>query len=400
MMHVQDHAAARRAGLVDELRRSGHLHDPAVATAVAEVPRHLFVPGVDLDTAYRDEAVLTKSLDGRIVSSATEPSAVVALLEQLKTRPGHRVLEVGAGTGYNAALLAHLVGADGRVVTIDLDDDLVADAREHLRLAGLGGVKVVCRDGARGFAPGVPYDRMIVTASTATVPSAWPEQLADDGVLLVPVARGGFQYAVAFQRVGIDRLMARSVRPCRYMPFRGELSGIDQRVLVPGHPGVFVEPASADAAQVAAIDAALATAPLVLPTGVRCGVDAVAARFAAWLGAVEPKATRLGALALSVDAAADCPVPRLVERVAEAGGWVRIETPCLIGQGALAALAWADANADELVVHVFGDDAVLGARLVDEVRRWDGAGRPGVEALAFELARHSDGWHLHVSVRP
>lgn len=129
--------------LVDELAGKGYIRTPRVEAAFRAVPRHFFLPGLPFDQVYNDEAIPTKQLDGSVVSSSSQPAIMAIMLEQLALEPGHRVLEIGAGTGYNAALMAHIVGDAGRVVTMDIDEDLVAGAREHLSAAGFDTVQVV-----------------------------------------------------------------------------------------------------------------------------------------------------------------------------------------------------------------------------------------------------------------
>ena len=98
---------ALRTALVETLRARGRLQSPAIAAAFAQVPRHLFVPDVSLDEASRDTFIATKRQpDGEVISSSSQPEIMAIMLEQLDLRPGQRVLEIGAGTGYNAALLA------------------------------------------------------------------------------------------------------------------------------------------------------------------------------------------------------------------------------------------------------------------------------------------------------
>src|SRR5712692_11171534 len=93
--------------LVDQLRAAGTIVSPAVESAFRTVPRHLFLPGVPVEDVYRDAAVTTKRVDGVALSSSSQPSIMATMLEQLDLQPGHSVLEIGAGTGYNAALMAH-----------------------------------------------------------------------------------------------------------------------------------------------------------------------------------------------------------------------------------------------------------------------------------------------------
>src|SRR5262245_57665292 len=112
--------------LLEVVRRRGGATRESVADALLAVPRHLFVPGAALSEAYRDDATVTKrDRDGVPVSSSSQPTIMAIMLDQLEVAPGHRVLEIGAGTGYNAALLAHLVGPAGAVVSVDIDAGVV-----------------------------------------------------------------------------------------------------------------------------------------------------------------------------------------------------------------------------------------------------------------------------------
>lgn len=184
-------AARLRRRLVTELRRTGRLRSDAVAGAFGAVPRELFVEdiaaGQGLEAVYRDEPLPAKTDDqGWWLSSSSQPSIMAVMLEQLEVAPGQRVLEIGAGTGYNAALLRHLVGPDGRVTTIDVDPELARRARRALRRGGFS-AKVVAGDGRHGFAEGAPYDRIIVTASADEIPNAWLDQLRPGGRLQLPL---------------------------------------------------------------------------------------------------------------------------------------------------------------------------------------------------------------------
>ena len=170
---------------------------PDVGRAFRVVPRHLFVPDSDLANAYRDEVIFTKSRNGISLSASSAPSIMAEMLELLAVKPGHRVLEVGAGTGYNAALMEEIVGPGGHVVTLDIDQDIVHEAITHLRTAQRGEhITVRCGDGGLGWPEGAPYDRIIVATGAWDMPPAWFRQLADGGRLLLlersvtPGARG------------------------------------------------------------------------------------------------------------------------------------------------------------------------------------------------------------------
>ena len=180
-----------RRQLIDRLRADEVLVSPSVAAAFAEVPRELFIPELlkreGLDAVYRDEAVVTKrDARGMPLSSSSQPAIMAKMLELLDLRPGHRVLEIGAGTGYNAALLAHIVGPTGHVTSVDVDRDLARGARRALRYAGTAAT-VVAGDGRIGHPRRAPYDRIIVTACADDIRRAWREELVDGGRLELPL---------------------------------------------------------------------------------------------------------------------------------------------------------------------------------------------------------------------
>jgi len=157
--------------LVQGLASRGYMRSKRVRDAFLSVPRELFVGEFadreGLAAVYRDEAILTKrNAQGTALSSSSQPAIMALMLEQLGLEEGMRVLEVGAGAGDNAALLSLLVGPRGRVISVDIDPELVRDARRSPRAGGYR-ARVLLGDGREGIAEFAAYNRIIVTASSA-----------------------------------------------------------------------------------------------------------------------------------------------------------------------------------------------------------------------------------------
>ncbi|QUF06746.1 methyltransferase, FxLD system [Actinosynnema pretiosum subsp. pretiosum] len=213
---------ALRAAMVDRIKAAGHARTAAVEQALREVPRHRFVPATQLAVAYANQAVITKrAADGAALSCASVPTVVAMMLDQLDVQPGHRILEIGAGTGYNAALLATLTGPTGHVTTVDIDPEVTAGARAGLDVTGFADVEVITADGSLGAPDNAPYDRIIVTVGAFDIPPAWREQLVPGGRLVIPLRWRGQTRSVAFVRDD-DRLRSDSVKLCGFVPMIGQ----------------------------------------------------------------------------------------------------------------------------------------------------------------------------------
>jgi methyltransferase of ATP-grasp peptide maturase system len=206
---------ARAAALADELAAAGKLTSPAWRAAVAAVPRHVFVPSFYVrrdgrmitvsagdpatsaewsEQVYTNTALVTKIGHGEpggppvFLSSSSTPGLMIRMLEALDVHEGQQVLEIGTGTGYNAALLCHRLG-EAAVFSVDVEPDLIDTARA--RLAELGyHPTVVVADGAAGLPEHAPYDRLIATCSVPAIPWPWVEQVRVGGVILTDVKVG------------------------------------------------------------------------------------------------------------------------------------------------------------------------------------------------------------------
>ncbi len=246
-------------GLVDRLIAEGALWSAALIAAFRATPRHRFLDRVfqyqrkhnrwrevltrepgeeELRLVYSDRALIThlspatRESSGVPISSSSQPSLMAQMLEDLLLAPGLQTLEIGAGTGYNAALLAHMVGP-GQVVSVDVDRAVLAEAWDHLRAFADRQVQLQHADGRCGFPEAAPYDRIMVTAATPDLEPAWLEQLAPRGLLLAPLALApGLAYIVRGS-VTEEVFHGRLTRAAYFMPLRteGEAGATDGEVL-------------------------------------------------------------------------------------------------------------------------------------------------------------------------
>jgi protein-L-isoaspartate(D-aspartate) O-methyltransferase len=221
--------------MVDELVGQGRITHARVEEAFRTVRRHWFLPDIPLERVYSGASIPIRFDDqGHATSSSSEPAIMATMLEQLDPQPGDRILEVGAGTGYNAALLHRLVSPGGQVTSVDIEAHLTAAARGHLDEAGFEEVRVVAADGWQGFADGSPYDRIVATVGVWDLSRAWVDQLREGGLVVVPLwLRAGVQASVAFVRDG-ETLRSRSVELCGFMRLRGPHAGPESYVKVDG----------------------------------------------------------------------------------------------------------------------------------------------------------------------
>ncbi|MFD3736021.1 methyltransferase, FxLD system [Streptomyces sp. NPDC058632] len=211
-----------RNRLVDEIVAKRPLPTP-IEQALRTVRRDLHLPGLDPATAYTNRAVTIKNNpNGPLaLSCASVPSTVAMMLDQLAPQPGDHILEIGAGTGYNAALLAELVGPEGQITTIDIDPDIALHARQALNRTGYEHVRVMERDGLKGAPEHAPYTRIIATVGLWDVPASWWHQLAEGGRLVLPLRWRGQTRSVALTRHG-DTLVSDDMELCGFVPIVGQ----------------------------------------------------------------------------------------------------------------------------------------------------------------------------------
>jgi len=197
------------AHLIMSLRHHG-IRDPRVLEAIEKTPRDLFV-----EEGWRDHAWDDTALPIACGQTISQPYIVAYMTEQLETRPAHRVLEIGTGSGYQAAVLARLVR---RVFTIERHRHLLEQARRRFAKLGLTNIESRLADGRKGWPEAAPFDRIIVTAAADKVPEALLDQLAEGGIMVIPVGTPyGYQELMKITRTarGYER---QRLMPVRFVP--------------------------------------------------------------------------------------------------------------------------------------------------------------------------------------
>jgi protein-L-isoaspartate(D-aspartate) O-methyltransferase len=205
-------ASERRDMVERQLRRRG-IHDPRVLQAMLEIPREEFVPPDQRIFAYRDDPLPIGH--GQTIS---QPYMTALMAEELQLSGSETVLEVGAGSGYAAAVLGALAA---RVVTVEIVPQLYELAGANLRRTGrAANIAVVCGDGSMGYAESAPYDAISVAAGAPEVPPSLLDQLADPGRLVIPVGERHDQELRVVEKAG-KHIEYRVPTLCRFVPLRG-----------------------------------------------------------------------------------------------------------------------------------------------------------------------------------
>lgn len=208
---LADSYGGYRARLIERLRQNG-IRDIAVLRAFGTVPRHLFVPEALRRRAYEDVALPIGN--GQTIS---QPTTQARYLAALALQGRERVLEIGTGSGYQAALLAQLASA---VISVERLPALAANARRALQQAGMRDVVVVVGDGSMGWRPLSPFDAILVAAASPEIPQPLIEQLADGGRLVIPIERGSSQDLKRITKRG-QQLVEEVLGDAQFVPLVG-----------------------------------------------------------------------------------------------------------------------------------------------------------------------------------
>jgi protein-L-isoaspartate(D-aspartate) O-methyltransferase len=210
--HGSDVLTQQRARMVEQQLRARGIRDERVLAAMAKVPRERFIASEDAGNAYEDFPLPIG--EGQTIS---QPYIVAAMIEALEPRSEDRVLEVGTGTGYQAAILGELVA---EVWTVERHLELAEKGRQILSELGYANVHVVHGDGSIGLPQQAPFDKILVAAAAPRVPDSLIEQLADGGRLVIPVGTRFEQQVQLVRKLG-DEIVVEHRDPCRFVPLLG-----------------------------------------------------------------------------------------------------------------------------------------------------------------------------------
>ena len=200
-----------------ELARMWEKHiDKKIINAFLKVPREKFVLEEWKWDAY-DDTPLPILADQTI----SQPTTVVQMLQHLELKRGQKILEIGAGSGYNAALMGKILGKEGKVISVEILPELVKFAKENLKKAKIENVKIMKADGSRGCEKEKPYDRIICTAASPKIPEPWKEQLKRGGIILAPVGDKYGQVLLRIKRIG-NNYEYEELGDYLFVPLRGK----------------------------------------------------------------------------------------------------------------------------------------------------------------------------------
>lgn len=208
----------RREEMVRTLSRRGYLKDSEIEEAFRRVPREEFVPERSREEAYADHPLPIG--EGQTISA---PSMIAIMLEVLEVREGDKVLEVGTGSGYNAALLAELAGTEGKVYSMERIESVAENGRRNLERTGYDQVEVIVGDGTKGYSEEGPWDRILVTACAPEVPDPLVDQLKVGGKLAAPVGRHYMsQTLTVVEKTGEEEEEVERHGSCAFVPLVGD----------------------------------------------------------------------------------------------------------------------------------------------------------------------------------
>jgi protein-L-isoaspartate(D-aspartate) O-methyltransferase len=370
-----DRAAEARAALVEKLLADQKITSPGVEAAFRTVARERFLPAdVELEVAYGvDSSVVTKRDEHGVALSSVSAAYIQArMLEQAELRPCMTVWEVGSG-GLNAAYIAEIVGEKGHVVSVDIDPEVTDRATRLLDEAGYAGrVTVMAVDAAHGVQGEGPFDAIIVTVGAWDISPSWLDELADGGVLVLPLIMNGVTRTIGFRRDG-DHLVSTSTEVAGFVPMQGDGQHTERVFLLPDANGKNVKLRfdSGIPEDVSRLDGVLATQRIEVWSGATIRHQTSFADLHLWFAWFLP-----GFCLLAVDDGTDLS--------AERGSWFPFGVVRGSAFAYLAVRPALDGAGVEFGARAYGRDGELAATaLVQQIQAWDRDGRNTEPAFGY-----------------
>ena len=387
--------------LADDLKNKGAIKTSRVEEAFRSIARHLFVTDFPLEQIYLDQFIVTKKIKGVPVSTSSTPSIMAKWLELLQLESGHKVLEIGAGTGYNAALMAHIVGETGHVVTIDVDKHFYETACANLSKASVENIDVTCADGGYGYPSKGPYDRIILSVGGYDIAPAWIEQLKLGGILIMGLNVNGFDRLVSFRRTEFG-LESTYLEVVNYTKLQGDFAGSRKPIQIGPQPELFLTADEGPLLNGQSIYDLLVGDYEYLDTDVQVtGWDLIGG-LGSWLTIHEPTFSSLAAIGSMIDRGI---VPLLIVSGKISSYSAFVSSLVLISKTGLIGLTCSPESKSpfidmsdfdsfgaksNLFVKQYGGDDALSAKVIGLIKTWEQSGRPQLGSMKIRVYPKSE----------
>ncbi|MEO3946131.1 class I SAM-dependent methyltransferase [Gorillibacterium sp. CAU 1737] len=360
--------------MVSRMEKGGHLRHPNVRDAFLHVYRHWFLPNEPLIRIYSDKVIYTKVDQNQdVLSSSTSPLVMATMLEMLQVQPDQSILEIGTGTGYNAALLGYLTGEQGAIVTIDIEEDVAARAARCLSQHHYDWVRVVAGDGFLGLRDHAPYDKIIVTVGTWGISPEWIYQLKMGGDLVMPLSIGGMQVLTRFVKTETG-LSGRITGYTDFLRFRTVLR--DSRKTLPFDDHFTLVTEAEDAKGLLFIKSCLEKSPERHRTGIVLESKDEADGMLLWLQARMQNLFQVSGPTQAMTERFGSPLHSSGFQGMAVGAFDR-NGVCLLGVQEQQCL--------QLVILCFADGRSTWDNMERMIQEWQQAGRPGITAVRLHV---------------
>lgn len=204
-----------KESLIKHLIEAGALKTPKIIEAFKKIPRHLFIRKEYFSHAYADIPLPT--FDGQTIS---QPYTIAIMTEALNPKTGEKILEIGSGSGYQAALLGFCVGNRGRIITVELESNLVEFSKENMKKVKLKNIEIINGDGKKGYLKEAPYDKCIITAACEEVPKAVKDQVKIGGRIVAPVNDLFGQKMMVIDKIDENKFKEKNLGSFVFVPLR------------------------------------------------------------------------------------------------------------------------------------------------------------------------------------